>query len=108
MSLGLNTNHPSFGKAAEAYIAELEAVNAQLREERDALAAVVERCEATFWRYVETHLTKGTDDGNRKAKANSQLAEMCAATNYATILADRDERITKPLQEKIDALEAVK
>lgn len=75
-------------------------------QERDALAAVVERCEATFWRYVETHLTKGTDDGNRKAEANRQLADMCAATNYADILAARDARVRSEALREAPSVEA--
>jgi hypothetical protein len=41
------------------------------------MAETLTLCAATFDHYAELHRTKGTEEGNRKADANLEMARLC-------------------------------
>lgn len=53
------------------------ALRERLEAERDEARAAFRKCADKFNEYVNLHLAKGTPEGNAKAEANAELAQMC-------------------------------
>jgi len=50
-----------------------------LRAQLGAMTRALLRCHEQFTYYEKSHTAKGTPDGDRKAKINRDMADMCSA-----------------------------